>query len=170
MSKTLARGVSQNPNVNHYLVIDNSWDLRHANLPVAPEPSLEMVESEPHDEPANFGSESDDLVEPQVNSDLHEQARRNNILAHDHDPPDPARSFPIYTRKNSITKPLSPVSTGSSTTSPGKWRPPQLTICPACQKPVYFAEQVLFGHFYDEFSQIWRFSSVLGEDFGENLA
>jgi hypothetical protein len=38
--------------------------------------------------------------------------------------------------------PISPMSTGSSSNSPSRWKPSGGgTICPACQKQVYFAEQ-----------------------------
>jgi len=60
----------------------------------------------------------------------------------------PVRSFSLNSVTSSTAKndTISPMSTGSSSNSPGRWKPPGGggggVICPTCQKQVYFAEQV----------------------------
>jgi len=110
-------------------------DLRHANLP-ASSPSA-AARTEPEAAPRDIGSESEGEEEPE-SSEVPRVAHTSPDASPTH--------MSWHLRRNNMdalptTKPLSPHSTGSSS-SPTRWRPSQQIICPGCQKAVYFAEQV----------------------------
>lgn len=120
-------------------------DLRHGNLPTSsPTPATRKVsEEEPkHGEgevELDGGPDDEQGPSPAVIDDPPAVASASQNSS-------PAR-IPWNLGKNNLdasptVKPLSPHSTGSTTGSPGKWRPSQQTICPGCEKAVYFAEQV----------------------------
>jgi len=119
-------------------------DLRHANLPTSSPEAPRQSDAVKIDDSEEGGcileSDSEDDISVISPSFHHVGMRFSNLPEGSLQNGDRIISS-HNTNVSSAMKPVSPVSTGSSN-SPTRWRPSQQTICPACQKVVYFAEQV----------------------------
>jgi len=113
-------------------------DLRHANLPT----SSSVTPTQANSSKAEDEGQWQDGLENQSMLGNHDERAEmaKPVKFEESVSPERPRAT-VNSESPTMLKRLTPHSTGSSS-SPNRWHPPQRTICPACHKAVYFAEQV----------------------------